>query len=104
MPPQVMPVLLLLYFAVMQIRIHILVLRLAPLSEGRIEPKDGSLMCSYHGEVLTCYLMKYYPDHLYGVWCMLRFLLLSHLIRCTVDEERIGLSQVLSMRTRRKMC
>eukprot|EP00803_Ostreobium_quekettii_P002555 evm.model.scf_16.11 EVM.evm.TU.scf_16.11 scf_16:132540-135565(+) len=23
--------------------------RLAPLSQGRIEPKDGSLMCSYHG-------------------------------------------------------
>lgn len=23
--------------------------RLAPLSEGRIEPSDGSLMCSYHG-------------------------------------------------------
>ncbi|EIE25095.1 Rieske-domain-containing protein, partial [Coccomyxa subellipsoidea C-169] len=23
--------------------------RLAPLSEGRIEPSDGTLMCSYHG-------------------------------------------------------
>ena len=23
--------------------------RLAPLSEGRIEPKDGSLYCNYHG-------------------------------------------------------
>ena len=23
--------------------------RLAPLSEGRIEPSDGTLQCSYHG-------------------------------------------------------
>ena len=26
--------------------------RNAPLSEGRIEPQNGSIMCSYHGEAL----------------------------------------------------
>lgn len=28
--------------------IHVLY-RLAPLSQGRIDPDDGSLQCSYHG-------------------------------------------------------
>ena len=32
--------------------------RLAPLSEGRIEPQDHSLMCSYHVRILSCDLIR----------------------------------------------
>lgn len=41
--------------------------RLAPLSEGRIEPSDGTLQCSYHGEALHKALPPHLPATLWAV-------------------------------------
>ena len=38
---------------------HLGFCRLAPLSEGRIEPSDGTLQCSYHGAVRYNYCCHY---------------------------------------------